>query len=281
MGGNFSVFVDNSRFSCMPAIRSYDLSGLFTRTEADGFSHSESSIWWRKSAGAYIRDDQETLYVTVNDSGSGFRLEVANAAYQYCENRNGSPVCRNSNPTELCRFLSEDVGLLHHSAGCWHWTSDTYPADTVSLRSVASDNFAVVDITGEHQVIAEVSFPMAFATLHEKAIYLHEARQYQVEKFDYDGRKAYVRRVDSDYFTDAIDYTRVKELEQFHSREVNDARPVHGDVRVNTQVVGFKKVRFYTMENAGAGIFRCRSAKCTSRLSGCIFPQPSWRVFRT
>ena len=49
-------------------------------------------------------------------------------------------------------------------------------------------------------------------TLHEKAIYLHDARQYQVERFDYDGRKAYVRRVDSDYFTDAIDYTQVKIL---------------------------------------------------------------------
>ncbi len=156
-------------------------------------------------------------------------------------------------PSELCRFLGEEAGLLHHSAGCWHWTSDTYPADTVSLRAVSSDNFVVVDISGEHQVIAEVSFPMALATLHEKAIYLHEARQYQVEKFDYEGRKAYVRRVDSDYFTDAIDYTQVKELEEFDTSDVNGASAVHGDVRVNTQVVGFKKIRFYTMENIGAG----------------------------
>ena len=28
---------------------------------------------------------------------------------------------------------------------------------------------------------------------------------------------------------------------------------LHGDVRVNTQVVGFKKIRFYTLENVGAG----------------------------
>src|SRR6202050_4034780 len=156
-------------------------------------------------------------------------------------------------PAELCSFLADDAGLLHRSNGCWHWTSDTYPADAVSLRAVSSDNFVVVDITGDHQVIAEVSFPMAFATLHEKAIYLHEARQYQVEKFDYDGRKAYVRRVDSDYFTDAIDYTQVKELEEFESSGVNGARAAHGDVRVNTQVVGFKKRRFYRMENIGAG----------------------------
>ncbi len=154
---------------------------------------------------------------------------------------------------ELCRFLGEEAGLLHHSAGCWHWTSDTYPADAVSLRAVSSDNFVVVDITGEHQVIADVAFTSALATLHPKAIYLHEARQYQVEKFDYEGRKAYVRRVDSDYFTDAIDYTQVKELEEFESRDVNGARAAHGDVRVNTQVLGFKKIRFYTQENVGAG----------------------------
>ena len=113
---------------------------------------------------------------------------------------------------ELCRFL-EESGFLHESGGAWHWTSDTYPADAVSLRAVSSDNFVVVDITGDHKVIADVSFPTALTTLHEKAIYLHDARQYQVERFDYDGRKAYVRRVDSDYFTDAIDYTQVKILE--------------------------------------------------------------------
>jgi DEAD/DEAH box helicase domain-containing protein len=157
---------------------------------------------------------------------------------------------------ELCKFL-EDLKLLHHAggpgAGAWHWTSDSYPADAVSLRSISSDNFVVVEITGDHQVIAEVAFTSALTTLHEKAIYLHEARQYQVERFDYEGRKAYVRRVDSDYFTDAIDYTQVKELEEFESSPVNGAKAAHGEVRLNRQIVGFKKIKFYTMENVGAG----------------------------
>ena len=154
---------------------------------------------------------------------------------------------------ELCQFLADELKLLHHSKDCWHWTSDTSPADAVSLRAVTSDNFVVVDTTHEHKVIAEVSFPTALTTLHEKAIYLHEARQFQVEKFDYAGRKAYVRSVNCDYFTDAIDYTQVKQLETFDSTDVNGAWAVHGDVRVNRQVVGFKKVKFYTMENVGAG----------------------------
>jgi len=153
---------------------------------------------------------------------------------------------------EICRFL-EESGFLHYSGGAWHWTSDTYPADATSLRSVSSDNFVVVDITGEAKVIAEVSFPTALTTLHEKAIYLHEARLFHVERFDYDARKAYVKSVDCDYYTDAIDYTQVKVLQEFEGEPLSGARRAHGDVRVNRQIVGFKKIKFYTNENVGAG----------------------------
>ncbi len=152
----------------------------------------------------------------------------------------------------LCRFL-EETGFLHHASGAWHWTSDSYPADAIGLRSVTSDNFVVVDTTGDAKAIAEVSFSAALTTLHEKAIYLHEARQYHVERFDYEERKAYVKRVDCDYFTDAIDYTQVRVLEEFEGEAANGARRAYGDVRVTTQVVGFKKIKFYTLENVGAG----------------------------
>ena len=47
----------------------------------------------------------------------------------------------------------QETGLVHRSGGDdadgqWHWTSETYPADAVSLRSVSSDNFVIVDHTG-------------------------------------------------------------------------------------------------------------------------------------
>lgn len=157
---------------------------------------------------------------------------------------------------QLCEFLANDLRLLHHSGDTWHWVNDSYPADAVSLRAVTSDNFVVVDITGDHKIIGEVEFPAALTTLHEKAIYLHDSRQYQVEKFDYDGRKAFVRRVDSDYFTDANVYTQVKELATFESDGAatgSEVRAAHGEVRVKRQVVGFKKIKFYTLENVGAG----------------------------
>lgn len=69
------------------------------------------------------------------------------------------------NVSKLCRFLAEDLELLHHSGDCW--VSDSYPADSVSLRAITSDNFLVVDITGDHRIIGEVDFPSALTTLHE------------------------------------------------------------------------------------------------------------------
>ncbi len=156
---------------------------------------------------------------------------------------------------DLVRLLEhlEEVGFLHHTSEGWHWISESYPADAISLRSVSSDNFVIVDSTDDRRVIGEVDFASALTTVHEKAIYIQDGRQHYVEKLDYDGRKAYVRQCDSDYFTDAISYTKIKMLETFESATTGQARKNHGEVQINTQVVGFKKIKFHTLENVGSG----------------------------
>jgi DEAD/DEAH box helicase domain-containing protein len=153
---------------------------------------------------------------------------------------------------EILQFL-EDEKLLHHSQDKWFWTSDAYPADGVSLRSISSDNFVVVDATDESKAIAEVDFSSALSTLHPKAIYLCEGEQYYVEKLDFEERKAYVNKTDVDYFTDAIDYTKIKILDVFDRKKLDRCQISHGEVHVATQVVGFKKIKFFTMENVGSG----------------------------
>jgi DEAD/DEAH box helicase domain-containing protein len=106
-----------------------------------------------------------------------------------------------------------------------------------------------VDTTHGADVIGETSFNSGPSTLHEKAIYIVEAALYQVEKLDFEGRKAYVRQIDCDYYTDAITYTKVTVLDTFESNE----RASHGEVHVSSRVVGFKKIKFYTNENVGSG----------------------------
>jgi DEAD/DEAH box helicase domain-containing protein len=159
---------------------------------------------------------------------------------------------------DLCARMAE-AGFLHHAGDHYHWTQEAYPADTVSLRSVTSDNFIIIDITGQPDVIGEVDFSSALTTVHEKAIYLHGAQQYHVEHLDFKERKAYVKQVDVDYYTDAIRYTQVRVLEVAQEARASEANPnvaalrSHGDVLVRSQVVGFKKLKFFTNENIGAG----------------------------
>ncbi len=156
-----------------------------------------------------------------------------------------------------CERLAE-AGYLHRSGGSWHWVQQAYPADTVSLRAVTSDNFVIIDTTGgEHgdqEVIGEVDFSSALTTVHPKAIYIHQGQQYHVDKLDFDQRKAYVKRVEVDYYTDAIRYTQVRVLEVAEEESVaGPAARAHGDVVVRSQVVGFKKIKFFTNENVGDG----------------------------
>ena len=162
--------------------------------------------------------------------------------------------------SRFSRVLAEQ-GLVHRTAkprqragvaGQWTWTNESYPADAVSLRSVSSDNFVIVDTTGEPRVIGETDFTSGPATLHPKAIYIVEAKLYQVEKLDFEGRKAFVREIDCDYYTSAITYDRVTIIDTFAERPP-DAVSSHGEVHVVSRVVGFKKIKFYTNENVGSG----------------------------
>ena len=114
----------------------------------------------------------------------------------------------------------QESGFVHRAddgagGGQWQWTNESYPADAVSLRSISSDNFVIVDTTSGASVIGETSFNSGPSTVHEKAIYLLEGELYQVEKLDFEGRKAYVRRIDCYYYTDAITYTKVSVLDTF------------------------------------------------------------------
>jgi DEAD/DEAH box helicase domain-containing protein len=207
--------------------------------------------------------------------------------------------------SNLCDRLAE-AGFFHRSGGNWHWVQEAYPADTVSLRSVTSDNFVIVETAAEDdgnldrfkkggpEVIGEVDFSSALTTVHPKAIYLHQGQQYHVERLDFDRRKAYVKPVNVDYYTDAIRYTQVRVLEiAEEGRITNFASPsraakssfrtegpdglaspdevrsgpaarnlssiagsasrAHGDVLVRSQVIGFKKIKFFTNENVGDG----------------------------
>lgn len=147
-----------------------------------------------------------------------------------------------------------EAGVLHVEAGRWEWIADSYPANSVSLRAVADGNFVVVDRSdGQQRIIAEVDYSAAALTLYEGAIHMVQSTPYQVEQLDWEGRKAYVTRTFVDYYTDSIDYTKLKVLERFDGGAAGVGDAHHGEVHVLRRVAGYKKIRYYTHENIGYG----------------------------
>ncbi|WP_434026779.1 DEAD/DEAH box helicase [[Pseudomonas] boreopolis] len=156
-------------------------------------------------------------------------------------------------PAVFLEALAES-GVVHQEGERWEWIADSYPANAVSLRSVAEGNFVVVDRSdGKQQIIAEVDYSAAALTLYEGAIHMVQSTPYQVERLDWDGRKAYVTRTHVDYYTDSIDYTKLKVLDRFDGSAAGRGDSHHGEVHVVRRVAGYKKIRYYTHENIGYG----------------------------
>ena len=158
-------------------------------------------------------------------------------------------------------YLAEESKLLLRRGeprrGTWYWAADAYPAQDVSLAGSEPDNVLVFD--EEERAIGEVDRAGSITSVHEGAIYQVEGETYKVERFDYANRRAYTRRLASDYFTEAETDTevRVLRLEEKAERVRADGRSEvqiwRGEVHVTTVATMYKKIRFYTRENVGAG----------------------------
>jgi DEAD/DEAH box helicase domain-containing protein len=146
-----------------------------------------------------------------------------------------------------------DEDVLHRAGSRYHWMAETYPAEHVSLRSASIDNFVVIEQGPKPRVIGEVDRPSAPMLVHEEAIYFHGGRQYHVDRLDWEEKKAYVRPVDVDYYTDAEMAVDLKVLEDTDEHEVPGATVTHGEVKVSYQPTIFKKIKLETHENVGWG----------------------------
>lgn len=153
---------------------------------------------------------------------------------------------------EILDYL-ESQKVVRLAGGKYHWSSEIYPAQQVSLRSASPENFVILNQTDNNRVIGEVDYYSAPIFLHPEAIYLHDADQYQVTELDWEGRKAYVKETDVDYYTDAETKTDLKVLSVTDEKAVYENRLSWGEVKVTSVTVLYKKIKFHTHENVGWG----------------------------
>ncbi|HYM68191.1 MAG TPA: DEAD/DEAH box helicase [bacterium] len=170
---------------------------------------------------------------------------------------------------EILAYL-EEQGVLHHDADAWHYVAEAYPAEGISLRSASEENVVIIDTTEPRpRVIGEIDLPSAPAFVHEDAIYIHLGQQFHVDRLDWDERKAYVRRVDVDYYTDAQIAVGVRVLEEFaHERDA-----AHGEAAVTFRPTIFKKLRLATHENVGFGTIHLPETTLHTTAAWWVFPR--------
>src|SRR5690606_35487450 len=115
---------------------------------------------------------------------------------------------------EILDFLTEER-VLHRNGNKWFWMNDSFPAHNISLRPASQENVVILDQTetANVKVIGEMDTFSAMTLLHDEAIYLHQGIQYQVEQLDWEEKKAFVKEVEVDYFTDANLAVQLKVLE--------------------------------------------------------------------
>ncbi len=157
-------------------------------------------------------------------------------------------------PDDLLAFLAEDGHVHQGDDGRWYWSSENFPASSISLRTAAEENVVIIDTTPDRpKVIGELDIFSAQTLVHEDAIYLHESAQFHVDRLDWDERKAYVRRVDVDHYTQADRAVTLKPLDVFGSAPAPGAVRRHGEVMVASRATLFKKLKLVTNENLGWG----------------------------
>ncbi len=153
---------------------------------------------------------------------------------------------------EMLNLLVED-GVLQRAKGRYYWMSEAFPAENVSLRTASTDNFVIIEEGPSPRVIGECDRPSAPLLIHEDAIYIHGGQQYQVERLDWDDKKAYVRPVAVDYYTDAELAVDLKVLDVAASAPGAALTAEHGEVALTFLATIFKKVKLRTHENVGWG----------------------------
>ena len=155
---------------------------------------------------------------------------------------------------ELLNVFAEDGSVTHTPTGRWFWSRQAFPAEEVHLRRIAADNVVIIDTSHPRpQVIGEMDQFSAQVLLHEEAVYLHEGAQFHVDRLDWDEKKAYVRPVEVDYYTDAMSAVSVQVLDTFAGPDGGEVARSHGELKITALASMFKKIRFHTHENIGSG----------------------------
>ena len=131
-------------------------------------------------------------------------------------------------------------------------TAGSMPAWTIRRRTSTSAprpvaSFNIVDSSRPgYNVLETIDAEMAFFQVHPGAVYLHQGETYTVTQLDLYTRNAFVVPGEVNYYTQARDITDVRIIQSQRSRPAGTTDAFWGNVRVTTQVIGFRRKQQFT-----------------------------------
>ncbi len=170
----------------------------------------------------------------------------------------GSPRASSAVDDRLRERIAHD---RDHRTGQWseyrdeiryHERDGRLPHHQINLRLISNVVFDIIDCTnGRNESIGNVDSISAPELVYPNAIYLHDGRDYLVRKLDFDGKIAYIERVDVDYYTQAVLEDQCHVIDTQKEVSFRGGQKYLGTVDVTWRTVAFKKIKYHTLEVVG------------------------------
>jgi DEAD/DEAH box helicase domain-containing protein len=149
----------------------------------------------------------------------------------------------------------EQAGDVHLSNNRYFWTADQYPAQKTSLRTTEGGTVLLQaeQEDGRLDVIGEVDESSAHWMAHPDAIYLHEGQEYEVQDLDLEKHLAVLKPVSVDYYTEPVKNLAIEKIASLEQAQIECGTRNYGEILVTTQVTGYRRIRWGSMEVLGEG----------------------------
>ncbi len=144
------------------------------------------------------------------------------------------------------QILCED-GLIRKAGDRWVGMLDAYPAADVSLRNISGQML----IEHENELVAYVDRDSAMWMTHPGAVYLDKGDSWIVRDLDLENSRVKVEPFRANYYTQPLRHSEIELTALEFSQAISGGRKYRGKVKVTGTITGFKKIRYYTMENLG------------------------------
>ncbi len=151
------------------------------------------------------------------------------------------------------RELLEEAGEVAVVQGAGYWKGQGFPAAQVSLRNISENTFTIIDESAGNRSIGTMEEQSAWQQLYEQAIYLHEGETYFVRELNLEERIACVRKIDADYYTQAITEIQIRVTEREEEKPWRKARAFFGSAEVMVKPYLFRKIQFGGKDSLGFG----------------------------